>query len=216
MHHRGGAYSETQYIYGDAVRLALQNGLHRFVSVGLGLGYNELLIACESLRHGLQPTDVWLMSYETEDQLKTDFLNFVLQRPEVPKVYHQLLQFFLKDYTFDAREILQWLRSAYECGGWILGAGLQLQSPVLQKANCCLFDAFSSKTTPDLWTEEFLCVFMQDHLDEKAIFSTYARTGNLKRALLARGFQMTKRPGFAGRRESTLALRGIQPIQSGS
>lgn len=209
MHHRGGAYSETQYIYGDAVRFALKQELRSFVSVGLGLGYNELLVACESIKIGLSSSNIWMVSYETVDQLKADFLLFIQQKTAASGVYDDLLQFFMKDYGFTRETILNWLNQAHLEGHWILADGLGLQTPILKQAECCLFDAFSSKTTPDLWTEEFLKFFMEKHLAQKAIFSTYARTGNLKRSLVTCQFQMLERAGFAGRRESTLAVRGL-------
>ncbi len=208
MHHRGGAYTETQYIYGDAIRRALHVHLKSFVSVGLGLGYNELLIAVECLKNGVGAKDVFLVSYEVVEQLKTDFLAFVHGAP-TPKVYTDILSFFRKDYSSSDDEVRAWLREAYQTKRWLVQGGLSAQSEVLEPAQCCLFDAFSSKTTPELWSEDFLKIFLSQHLDQKAIFATYARTGVLKRSLLEQGFELLKKPGFFRRKDSTLALRGF-------
>lgn len=212
MHHRGGAYSETQYIYGDAIRIALKNGLKSFVSVGLGLGYNELLIACENLKMeavaGIEPGSTTIISYELVDQLKSDFLAFIHRDPSAPTVYSDILAFFTAEYGFSDEQILSWLQEAFVSGRWQLQGALTSDAKILRKSECCLFDAFSSKTSPDLWSEEFLKMFLNEHFTEKALFATYASLGSLKRSLLSAGFHLGDKSGFAGRRESTLAFRG--------
>ncbi|MEO0336841.1 MAG: hypothetical protein AAF202_10620, partial [Pseudomonadota bacterium] len=52
MHNFHGAFSETDYIYGEALRWALASPVPtlRVLSVGLGLGYNEIMTAAWSLR----------------------------------------------------------------------------------------------------------------------------------------------------------------------
>ncbi|MNL45541.1 bifunctional tRNA (mnm(5)s(2)U34)-methyltransferase/FAD-dependent cmnm(5)s(2)U34 oxidoreductase [compost metagenome] len=70
-----------------------------------------------------------------------------------------------------------------------------------------LYDAFSSKTTPHLWEEEFLKSFFQCAAAD-AMVSTYACKATLKRALKDSGFEVIVREGFLGKRNSTLALRG--------
>jgi tRNA U34 5-methylaminomethyl-2-thiouridine-forming methyltransferase MnmC len=73
------------------------------------------------------------------------------------------------------------------------------------------FDAFSGKSTPELWTPEFLALFLQRVAQEKAVFATYACTGTLKRTLQTAGFVVEKRPGFQGKRDSTTAVLGALP-----
>ena len=82
-----------------------------------------------------------------------------------------------------------------------------------EKYDCVLYDAFSSKSTPELWSEDFLSSFL-DGLGEDCVFTTYASTGALKRALKKIDFQIVPRKGFLGRRESTLAVRGEKYLKS--
>jgi len=70
------------------------------------------------------------------------------------------------------------------------------------------FDAFSKKSSATLWTEEFLNSFLENHTHADCVFTTYACTSQLKRVLKKHGFSLINRPGFAGKRESTLAMRG--------
>ena len=66
MHHMGGAYSETQGIYGEILREIFPHGKGSVVSVGLGLGYIEMLVAVEAIKHNLSPKIVRTLSFESE------------------------------------------------------------------------------------------------------------------------------------------------------
>ncbi|MEO0337482.1 MAG: MnmC family methyltransferase, partial [Pseudomonadota bacterium] len=70
------------------------------------------------------------------------------------------------------------------------------------------YDPFSAKTNPDFWTAEGLSGFLDNWAAEHCVISTYAATGALKRSLGAHKFQLKKRPGYGGKRESFLGLRG--------
>jgi tRNA U34 5-methylaminomethyl-2-thiouridine-forming methyltransferase MnmC len=76
-----------------------------------------------------------------------------------------------------------------------------------KRFNCIAFDAFSSKSTPELWTRDFLDHFLASACDDSCVLSTYACTGNLKRALIDAGFELRIREGYASKRDSTLAVR---------
>jgi tRNA U34 5-methylaminomethyl-2-thiouridine-forming methyltransferase MnmC len=45
-------------------------------------------------------------------------------------------------------------------------------------------------------------------LAPQAVLATYAATGTMNRALRTLGFKILEKPGFQGKRESTLAVRG--------
>ena len=66
------------------------------------------------------------------------------------------------------------------------------------------FDAFAPNAQPELWTAEiFSKLFMA--LDPEGVFVTYSAKGDVKRALIAAGFEVEKIPGPPGKREM---LRG--------
>jgi tRNA U34 5-methylaminomethyl-2-thiouridine-forming methyltransferase MnmC len=79
----------------------------------------------------------------------------------------------------------------------------------MAKTHCLLFDAFSAKTSPDLWTEEFLVEFFNKATAGDALISTYASRTALKNALKRAGFLVEVREGFKGKRNSTLASKGL-------
>lgn len=76
------------------------------------------------------------------------------------------------------------------------------------KFNIILQDAFSVQVNPELWDEAYfkrlaaLCL-------PQAILVTYAAASSVQRALKAAGFTVAKYPGFGGKRERLVSVRGI-------
>lgn len=71
MHHSGGAWEETLYIYKPVIEKIKEWNISKpaFLSVGLGLGYVELMIAKEFVGN----SDVRISSYEIVPELKEYF-----------------------------------------------------------------------------------------------------------------------------------------------
>lgn len=205
MHHRGGAYSETQLIYGNPLRESLQAGGRSALSVGLGLGYNEILTACEAERASLLPEEFRLLSFESDDFLKAHFLSWI-QDDNTSLIYDQIFEFF---QGFEVTPVKRWLKRAFEAGAWKLEGALLPDFQIQERYDCVFYDAFSSKTSPHLWQEEFLTRFFAQACSSRAWVSTYACTGALKRALRANSFQVVVREGFQSKRNSTLGVRPI-------
>jgi len=64
MHADEGAFTERQYLYQPLVEKAFKAVSEPvFLSLGLGIGYNELLIAFEALQRGRKPA--LIASYES-------------------------------------------------------------------------------------------------------------------------------------------------------
>ncbi|MNT22112.1 bifunctional tRNA (mnm(5)s(2)U34)-methyltransferase/FAD-dependent cmnm(5)s(2)U34 oxidoreductase [compost metagenome] len=73
-----------------------------------------------------------------------------------------------------------------------------------------MFDAYSSKTTPQLWDEEFLVSFFAKSCDQCCFVSTYSGKAEFKEALRKNGFTVVSREAFYGKRKSTIAHRLLQ------
>jgi tRNA U34 5-methylaminomethyl-2-thiouridine-forming methyltransferase MnmC len=73
-----------------------------------------------------------------------------------------------------------------------------------QPLNLIYYDAFAPAAQPELWTRE---VFekLYGMLASRGILVTYCSKGDVRRALMAAGFTVTKLPGPPGKREM---LRG--------
>lgn len=68
-------------------------------------------------------------------------------------------------------------------------------------------DGFAPSRNGDMWSEALMrAVF--DHTAEAGTFATYAAAGFVRRNLVAAGFAVERRPGFAGKREM---LCGVRP-----
>jgi hypothetical protein len=214
MHHSGGAAAETELIYGHPIRLCFRDlQAPHFVSVGLGLGYVELVVARESLLK--QDSSFTLESWELVPELKSRFLTWLSNQPqplEIQKVYDLVLDYVLKGHRLSSATVKQRLLTKYHSGEWALKGALTIDeeaSASRRKAHGLLFDAFSAKTTPSLWTEEFLKTYFTQTTAADSFISTYASRTSLKNALKSCEFEIQTRPGFQSKRNSTLAFKGL-------
>lgn len=65
-------------------------------------------------------------------------------------------------------------------------------------------DAFSPQKNAELWSCEFIKV-LYSHLNDGAVLATYSTKGDVRRAMQACGFRVTKLPGPPGKREILVA-----------
>jgi hypothetical protein len=210
MHHTAGAMTETVYIYGSALNETLDQGwpLH-VLSLGLGLGYNELLVAGTACARGIQPSSVRLYSFESESLLSQSFLNWVKGAgSDFSELYADIRARIAKELSVNENELCRWLKECHGMHTWQIRGAFPTDAEGVHSITCILYDAFSNKMTPELWSEEVLTGAMTAICAPTCVFATYASTGNLKRAFKKTGFGFVKRRGFAGRRESSLAIRG--------
>lgn len=213
MHHSGGAYAETQIIYSQPISEVLKNTKNpSFLVVGLGLGYIELCIAKESLELGKSAHDIErITSYESVPELKEFFIawlhNHAHLHSEVQDVYDLLASHIIKGTSLSIEELKSFLKFHFKSIDDIQGALLE-DAIFTYRYHGILYDAFSSKTSPHLWEEEFLKRLLKESSQDNGLLTTYACKGSLKRALAENGYQVIVREGFQGKRNSTLGLRG--------
>lgn len=217
MHSLAGAYAESQYIYGEALRYSLKefvknpnhsNQTFEILSVGLGLAYGEWIASLECLKAGVKYK---IHSFESEPKLKMKFTSeFQKSNP-----FSYLQDVFDADYpeplwqqalldlnpNLDSRSSVLYLHGALSA---------QTFDQVELKADIIFYDAYSAKTQSELWHPDFLNSFLKKYSKyPQCTFSTYACTSSLKKILLDEGFKITKKKGFANKRESTLAFRNM-------
>jgi hypothetical protein len=203
MHNSQGAYAETQAIYGWAVREGLAQGLRSFVSVGLGLGYNEFLVAAECVRLGIPPNYVRIRSFEPVAELKLQFLE-ALSSQQCKLPYAEMFESFRADYV-DISAIKMFLLQARQVRSWNLDSKLNEETVWEEKFEVFLYDAFCGLSSPQLWQEEFLNDFLLKASGSRALFTTYACKSSLRRALLKNNFIVEMPAGFGGKRQCTRA-----------
>lgn len=67
-------------------------------------------------------------------------------------------------------------------------------------ADAFYLDGFSPAKNPELWSPE-VCRALAAHAAPGATLATWSVAGAVRRALVGTGFALTRRPGFAGKRE---------------
>lgn len=213
MHHSGGACAETLLIYGTPIREILQKiNRPNFLIIGLGMGYIEMTIAREALLLGKSAQDVGLITtYESIPELREYFFKWVHGREnelssEVRKTYNSVLDSVLLGTDLRTDDVLNFLRFHFAHLKDLQGA-LTEDFNFVNRYQGIMYDAFSSKTTPHLWEEDFLFRVLHEGAAEACWFSTYACRVSLKNALQRANFAITVRPGFVGKRNSTLGTR---------
>ncbi len=151
-------------------------------------------------------------SFELFPDLREWFSNWALGEGRVPAdfilTYDSILKFVSGEVGVAAFEIHHFLGELIQSGRWLIRPALESSTEFSRnKFGVICFDAFCSKTSPQLWDEEFLRDFVFKTAAPRAVFSTYACTSALNRRLVNCGFQLNKRAGFAGKRASTFAIR---------
>lgn len=211
MHHSGGAADETEIIYGRVIhRCFAEIQLPHFTSVGLGLGYVELTIAREALLK--QNLEFTLESFEIVPELSSLLVAWLVGSalsPDILKVYEEVLTFVIGSSGVDPQQLKTLLARKVLLGQWVLRGDLAAEFADIKPAHVLIFDAFSAKTTPELWDEVFLEHFFKLAVAEDGMVSTYACRMSLKRALEKTGFHIQVREGFKSKRNSTLGVKGI-------
>ncbi len=209
MHALEGALTETFYIYQPTVQKAFARCEEpTLTSVGLGLGYNELLIAAESVKSNKNIGQ--LISYEAVDFLTEHFQSWLMSKSSpLNQTYDAILALVAQKYDLPKERIQQKLAESLN------HKTFQIFGP-MEKAphfasHGILFDAFSKKTSPELWDETFLENFFATASQPECYVSTYACSGVLKRSLKKNNFTLNIVKGYAKKKESTFAER-IPPL----
>ena len=202
MHHLRGALAESVFIYADALERALDMVPRvRVMSIGLGLGYNELLTIAALERRN---TSGHVTSYESSAYLRAQFEAWLAGNhlgPLAP-VYDDVAA----RVDVDPAIVTRWWRE----GRLDLRGAFPAAVPPDQSINLVYFDAYSNKMDAGLWNEDALVAALEPALAPTCVLASYARTGTLNRVLRRLGFEFVVKRGFYMKRSSTLAIRGPQ------
>lgn len=216
MHHSAGACGETLLIYGNpAGRTFEQISKPSFMVVGLGLGYIEMTIAKEALLLGKSPQDIEkLTSYESIPELREFFYLWLWDHrdqllPDVREIYDEAVACVVQNSAITSEQVKEFLRFHFPVLGKLDGA-LEKVEQVQDRYHCILFDAYSAKTTPHLWDEEFLQLFFARACAGGCFVSTYSGKAEFKEALRKNNFSVVAREAFHGKRKSTIAHRVLE------
>jgi tRNA U34 5-methylaminomethyl-2-thiouridine-forming methyltransferase MnmC len=87
------------------------------------------------------------------------------------------------------------------CGKALEGVGTQEKT-----FDAWFLDGFAPSRNGDMWSAELMAAVF-DHTKPGGSFATYAAAGFVRRNLIAAGFAVQRRKGFAGKREMLCGVR---------
>lgn len=217
MHHRKGALTESLYVYEGLLIEALQRGCApSILSVGIGCGYNEMIVVAYLLKHNFDFKNVYIESFEGSDELRHGFILWLTRNsstqhdPFIIRLFKTLdlvLEKIANNFSIEPMSIVQKINDLRATNKFIIRKWLTLETKFDTKFGVIFFDAFSSKSSPQLWTDQFLKSFLNEASAPTCGIATYAATGSLNRALRHSQFVLKNQPGFAGKRQSTRAFK---------
>ena len=218
MHNPKGALSESCYIYkkvmDEVLALSSPDLLRplRVLSLGLGLGYNELLLLAQSYKKNVE---IYLDSYESFEPLRANFCAWLCnEKCELFDVYDEIIEMICQQDGISVAALKTFVRQKMIDKAFCLHGAFSQNEFRRSTYHGILFDAFSEKTSPELWSESFLNEFLDQCCEPVCVFATYAAKSSLTKALTRAQFCVEKIRGFGGKRQSTWARRGAVKVWS--
>lgn len=211
MHNLQGAFSESLYIYLETLKTCLQfNSPPTIFSLGLGLAYNEIISIAYLGK--LEVKHFNIASYEKDQILKESLLQWLGLSPQKEKhswltAYNIITKHTAQHFQLPFNKLKQDIKHTVHSGKWIFQEALAPDTQFSSQANCIFYDAFSEKTDPMLWNSTNLYHWLHNIAQPRCALGSYAAKGVLNRVLKELGFSLIKRTGFAGKKQSTLAIR---------
>jgi tRNA U34 5-methylaminomethyl-2-thiouridine-forming methyltransferase MnmC len=198
-HSKYGALQESLFIYiGKGLNEAVVNGKNNLsiFEMGFGTGMNCLLTYIEAEKQNLT------IRYTTIDVLPLDETVYSLLN------YPALLGHHEMQSAFDEMHISRWNTGINLNRRFFLKkikTGIQDFQPA-GHFDLVYYDAFGPRAQPELWTRQiFERIF--GWMNPGGILVTYCSKGDVRRNMLAAGFEVEKLAGPPGKREILRARR---------
>ena len=173
------------------------------------LGFGTGLNFCETLRQ-------W-KAFDRPPSARLHFISFELYPMERDSIAKALSRWPLLDAERDAL-IARWpdrpegivtldfgeqVRLSVVCGPAL--AGIEASQ---QTFDAWYLDGFAPSRNPDMWSPEIMQA-LHTHTRQNGTFATYAAAGFVRRNLQGAGFEVLRRPGFAGKREMLYGAKWV-------
>jgi tRNA U34 5-methylaminomethyl-2-thiouridine-forming methyltransferase MnmC len=195
-----GAIQESLHVFIQAglidSRMFDYVGVHHVLEIGFGTGLNALLTLIEADKHKNRIYYTALELYPLNES-ETKQLNYCEQL-DLPQ-YKTLFEKMHECNWEEMREITEYFRlTKIKCN--------LLEYTTENSFYIIYFDAFAPNAQPELWTRK---VFdkMYSLLQPGGILVTYCSKGDVRRNMIAAGFEVEKLPGPKGKREMLRARR---------
>lgn len=169
------------------------------------LGFGTGLNFCETWRVWKQvaaPGALHFMSFELHPMDHASIAKALSRWPEIDAEREALVERWpLQPEGVIGLKLDEHVRLTVICGDAFANLA---ESPLAFDA--WYLDGFAPSRNPAMWSQEILRA-VHDHSRPGGTFATYAAAGFVRRNLIAAGFDVERRPGFAGKREMLCGLR---------
>lgn len=194
-----GAYTESMHVFINAglhlLPVSANKEIH-ILEVGFGTGLNAWLTAIHTLHHNLK-FHYLAIEYEPLDRSIIDQINY----PE---------------HSHNAQATAVW--TAIHDAPWAQNIAVHSRFTLCKQRmdwtaekpagqfDLIYYDAFAPNKQPEMWTPALLerCYSL---LNRGGIWVTYTSKGDVRRELLAAGYEVEKIPGPPGKREMLRAIK---------
>ncbi|MBE2277196.1 MAG: tRNA (5-methylaminomethyl-2-thiouridine)(34)-methyltransferase MnmD [Rhodobacteraceae bacterium] len=186
-----GGLAETRHVFlaGNGLPERLRDGFH-IAELGFGTGLNLLALALMWQARG-RPGLLQYTTFEAFPMTAADMARALAQFPEAAAIAAPLLDQWSAGATVIA---LPGIRVRL-----VLGDARQTLPAWDGRADAWFLDGFSPAKNPEMWGETLMAEVAR-HTLPGGSFATYSAAGAVRRGLAAAGFDVSRRPGFAGKR----------------
>jgi tRNA 5-methylaminomethyl-2-thiouridine biosynthesis bifunctional protein len=207
-HSAAGAHAQAKHVFlagnGLPDRWA---GCAQFVIVetGFGLGLNFLATWLTWRDDPQRCRTLHFISLEKHPLAAADLARVHVAWPELATLANELrrrwpaLEAGAHELEFDGGRVRLTLH---------FGDAVTLLPTLAVRADAFYLDGFSPAKNPELWSQA-LCGALARLAASDATLATWSVAGSVRRALAAAGFEVTRRPGFAGKRQMLVGRRVI-------
>ncbi|MDP5172180.1 MAG: tRNA (5-methylaminomethyl-2-thiouridine)(34)-methyltransferase MnmD [Bacteroidia bacterium] len=186
-----GAIQESQHVFLDmGLRALADRPQLRILEMGFGTGLNALMTALQATMPvhylSLEAYPISQAQWEVLDygERLGDQALFLAMHSAPWNVPVQLRPNFILEKSYTTLEAF----------------------PGTQHIDLVYWDAFAPDSQPELWTVEVFSNIYRS-MNDAGILTTYSAKGDVRRALMAAGFQVAKVPGPPGKREMLRATK---------
>lgn len=195
-----GAIQESLHVYIKAglidSELFEYIGVHQVLEIGFGTGLNGLLTLLEADKHKNRIYYTGIELYPLSEEV-TSQLNYCehLDQPHYKPLFEKMHQIGWEEMY----EITEYFRlTKIKCS--------VADFSTEDLYDIIYFDAFAPNAQPELWTKEIFDK-MYELVKPGGILVTYCSKGDVRRNMIAAGFEVEKLPGPARKREMLRARK---------
>ncbi|MCC6182678.1 MAG: tRNA (5-methylaminomethyl-2-thiouridine)(34)-methyltransferase MnmD [Bacteroidia bacterium] len=192
-----GAIEESKHVFIEQGLKPLLNTEQTEITIleiGFGTGLNTLLTIREVLKTPITINYHAVEYYPISNEI-IDELNYFKDDTELDELFRKI---HLQEWNQTQAVLPHFNLTKY----WQQIENFKI--PI--KADVIYYDAFSPREQPELWTESIF-LSMNSMLKSSGKLVTYCAQGQMKRHLKSAGFIVKALPGFANKREMTLAIK---------